>query len=83
MATKKKVSLSPSERLAALTPTRVMNWRAHLTDEQRKDLDEIRTDFLAGRYQHAKNFIYRWCREDFNLRVSPTTFVHWLEKKDE
>lgn len=57
-------------------------WFAKLDDGKAKaELEEIRTRWRAGAYQHSKLEIHEFCRNEFKLDIGYQVFVKWLCEK--
>ena len=75
---------SAADRLAK-TPCRVGNgvkaWYERIDAEILKELEEIRTRWRAGGYQHSKSEIFEFCKRELDIPCKRQAFIRWLEEK--
>lgn len=72
---------SAAERLAK-TPHRVGNgikaWYERIDPETLKELEEIRTRYRAGGYQHSMSEIFEFCTRELDIPCKRQAFIRWL-----
>ncbi len=76
--------VSAADRLAKIpsrTGNGVKTWYQRIDAETLKELEEIRTRYHAGGYQHSKTEIFEFCTTELNLPCKRQAFVRWLDEK--
>lgn len=68
-------------RVLAAPLARTHDWLGLLGAQDRKDLLELRRDFLAGKFNgRAPTTIYKIVRKEIGLTVGRDRFIAWLQE---